>query len=97
MACHLLKACDYWTDTGEGTFSLYYLRNKEKEEIDFLVTCDRRPWLLCEAKLSDARMRGRTRSGRERRGSAGLSRIARQPLSALAIVLVDPDLMNWSS
>ncbi len=53
VACHLLKACDYWTDTGEGTFSLYYLRNKEKEEIDFLVTCDRRPWLLCEAKLSD--------------------------------------------
>ena len=24
-ACHLLKACDYWSDSGEGDFKLYYL------------------------------------------------------------------------
>ena len=53
MAAHLLKACHYWTDTGHGTCDLHYLRNKEKEEIDFLVARDRRPWLVVEAKLSD--------------------------------------------
>jgi uncharacterized protein len=53
VACHLLKACDYWTDTGEGRFELWYLRNKEKEEIDFLIVRDKRPWLAVEAKLSD--------------------------------------------
>lgn len=53
VACHLLKACDFWSDTGEGSFELYFLRNKEKEEIDFLITRDRKPWVLCEAKLSD--------------------------------------------
>ena len=53
IACHLLKACDYWTDIGEGHFQLFYLRNKEKEEIDFLVVRDKRPWLAVEAKLSD--------------------------------------------
>jgi len=54
VACHLHKACDYWTDIGEGKFELFYLRNKEKEEIDFLIVRDRCPWLAIEAKLSDA-------------------------------------------
>lgn len=53
VAAHLLKACDYWTDTGLGDFSVSSLRNKEKEEIDFLITAKGKPWLLVEAKLSD--------------------------------------------
>ena len=54
VACHLLKACHFWTDTGEGEFELYYLRNKEKQEIDFLIVRDGVPWLPVEVKLSDA-------------------------------------------
>lgn len=54
VAGHLLKACHYWTDTGEGAFDLHYLRNKEKQEIDFLVTRDGSPWLPVEVKLSEA-------------------------------------------
>lgn len=54
VACHLLKACDYWNDGGEGDFALYYLRNKEKQEIDFLIVKDGLPWLPVEVKLSDA-------------------------------------------
>jgi len=54
VACHLLKACDYWNDSGEGDFTLYYLRNKEKQEIDFLIVRDGLPWLPVEVKLSDA-------------------------------------------
>lgn len=53
VASHLLKACHYWTDTGEGQFDLFYLRNKEKQEIDFLIVKDRKPWLCIEAKLSN--------------------------------------------
>ena len=53
VACHLLKACHFWTDTGEGNFDLYYLRNKEKQEIDFLIVRDGVPWLPVEVKLSD--------------------------------------------
>lgn len=53
VAHHLLKACHYWTDSGEGVFDLCYLRNKEREEIDFLVTRDGRPWLPVEVKMSD--------------------------------------------
>ncbi len=53
VACHLLKACDFWTDTGEGTFDLCLLRNREKEEIDFLIVRDGEPWLPVEAKVAD--------------------------------------------
>lgn len=53
VANHLLKACHFWTDTGEGVFDLYYVRNKEKKEIDFLIVKDGKPWLPVEVKLSD--------------------------------------------
>lgn len=54
LAGHLLKAVHYWTDTGEGEFGLHYLRNKEKEEVDFLITRKRKPWLMVEAKNNSA-------------------------------------------
>lgn len=53
VACHLLKTCHYWSDTGEGKFELFYIRNKEKQEIDFLITKDKIPWLPVEAKLNE--------------------------------------------
>ena len=53
VACHLLKAVEGWTDLGYGEFSLNYLRNKQKKEVDFLVVRDKRPWFLVEAKKSD--------------------------------------------
>lgn len=56
VACHLLKACNFWTDTGEGDFELFYVRNKEKQEIDFLIVKDKKPWLCVEAKYSSTEM-----------------------------------------
>jgi len=53
VACHLLKACHFWTDTGEGVFDLFLLRDKEKREIDFLIVRDGIPWLPVEVKLAD--------------------------------------------
>lgn len=53
IAGHLLKYCDYLTDTGVGTFELQYLKDKEKHEIDFLILKNNRPWLPVEVKLSD--------------------------------------------
>lgn len=53
VACHLLKAVEGWTDLGYGDFSLNYLRNKQKREVDFLVVRDGKPWFLVEAKKHD--------------------------------------------
>jgi len=52
IASHLLKACHFWSDKGEGFFELYFLRDKEKREVDFLVTKDEKPWFLVEVKKS---------------------------------------------
>ncbi len=54
VACHLIKACNFWTDFGVGTFHLHYVRDKSKREVDFLVTRDGAPWLLVEVKLNHA-------------------------------------------
>jgi len=53
VACHLLKAVEGWTDLGLGEFALFYLRDKKKREVDFLVTRDSSPWFLVEVKKSD--------------------------------------------
>jgi len=55
VASHLLKFCHFWTDNGYGDFELYCLRNKDKEEIDFLICRDNRPWLPIEVKLNDVK------------------------------------------
>ncbi len=52
IACHLLKAVQWWTDTGLGIYQLYFIRDKEKREVDFLITRDNQPWLLVEVKSS---------------------------------------------
>lgn len=60
VALHLLKACHYWTDIGEGSFELFYLRNKEKQEIDFLIVKNKKPWLCMEAKHSETKIDRKT-------------------------------------
>lgn len=56
VACHLLKAVEYWTDSGEGHFELRYIRDKQKREVDFLVLRENAPWILVEVKQSDTRL-----------------------------------------
>ena len=53
VACHLLKATEFWTDVGFGDYGLYYVRTKQKQEVDFLVTKDGNPWFLVEVKSND--------------------------------------------
>ena len=52
IASHLLKAVNYWTDRGFGQYALWFIRDKEKREVDFLVSRDNQPWFLVEVKLS---------------------------------------------
>ena len=53
VALHLRKLTDAWNDWGLGEFKLYYVRDKEKREVDFLITSDGKPYCLIESKLSD--------------------------------------------
>ena len=53
VAVELSRAVTLWSDFGLGEYELWYLRNKEKEEVDFLVTKSGKPQFMVEAKLSD--------------------------------------------
>ena len=52
IATHLFRAVTLWTDCGYGTAQLWYIRNFDGGEIDFLITLDGKPLLLIESKLS---------------------------------------------
>lgn len=54
VALHLLKAVQGWTSTGGGEIGLSYVRDKEKREVDFLLTERTRPVCLVEARFSDS-------------------------------------------
>lgn len=52
VAAHLHKAIHYWEDRGLGDYGLYFIRDKEQREVDFLVTKNQEPWFLVEVKSS---------------------------------------------
>jgi len=56
IASHLLKAVHFWTDCGFGNYDLFFLRDKMKREVDFLVTKNSVPWFILEAKTSDTQL-----------------------------------------
>lgn len=53
VACALLKRLHFLEDTKGDKAALYYVRDKEKREVDFLTVRDGRPEWLIETKLSD--------------------------------------------
>jgi predicted AAA+ superfamily ATPase len=53
VALELWRAVTSWNDLGLGIFGLHFIKNKEKQEVDFLLSRDNEPFLLVEAKLSE--------------------------------------------
>ncbi|MBW2220771.1 MAG: ATP-binding protein [Deltaproteobacteria bacterium] len=55
VASHLLKAVHWWTDNGFGDYGLFFLRNKDGREVDFLVVRNQEPWFLTEVKTGQSK------------------------------------------
>ena len=53
VALELYRAVTAWNDMGYGRFSLHFIKNKEQQEVDFLIANEGEPIVLVEAKLSD--------------------------------------------
>ena len=53
MACALLKRANFLHDTQGIHSELYYLRDRERREVDFLTVAEQRPEYLVEVKTSD--------------------------------------------
>lgn len=53
IASHILKFVHFITDYEGYKAELYFLRDVDKREVDFLVTIDGKPWFAVEVKLND--------------------------------------------
>jgi len=53
IASHLLKFCHYLYDVKGVKADLFFLRDVDGHEVDFLVTVNRKPWFAVEAKLDE--------------------------------------------
>ncbi|HNU68208.1 MAG TPA: ATP-binding protein [Myxococcota bacterium] len=54
VAAHLFKAVQTWRSTGSADVGLYYFRDREKREVDFVLCVEGRPRVLVEAKSGDS-------------------------------------------
>jgi len=52
VASHLLKFCHFLFDFEGYKAQVYFLRDKEQREVDFLVSIDNKPWFCVEVKNS---------------------------------------------
>lgn len=55
VAVELHRATTLWKDFGLGDYDLWHIRNKEKQEVDFLVTENKEPRFMVETKLTETR------------------------------------------
>lgn len=53
VAVSLLRAVNRWNELGLGEFDVRYIRNLQKQEVDFLLTEGKKPIALFEAKSGD--------------------------------------------
>jgi len=53
VACALLRELHFIEDTTGSRVALHYIRDKEKHEVDFLLTIDNKPAQMVEVKVSD--------------------------------------------
>ncbi|RPJ37295.1 MAG: ATP-binding protein [Deltaproteobacteria bacterium] len=53
IALHLLKAVRLWKAMGEGEPDLHYIRDKEKREVDFVLSEKGKPICLIECKATE--------------------------------------------
>ena len=79
VACELTAKIQLWGDASGDDFQLFYIRNKQKQETDFLVVRNGQPWLLLESKLSDGLIDRHHFHAAEALDSTPFVQICRQP------------------
>jgi predicted AAA+ superfamily ATPase len=55
VALELYRAVTIWNDLGWGRFALHFIKNKEQQEVDFLIADENCPLLLIETKLAESK------------------------------------------
>lgn len=79
IASHLLKFIHFFHDTQGKRAELYFIRDVDGHETDFLITIDRKPWFAVEVKLNDMTPSKHIRYFSERLGIPFLYQVVRSP------------------
>lgn len=58
VAVNLLARLSLWKNLSGDNYSLFYIRTKDREETDFVIVKNSKPWLLIEVKTSDGSIAG---------------------------------------
>jgi predicted AAA+ superfamily ATPase len=68
-AMELLSRVDLWNDATKDKYALYFVRNREGKETDFLITKNSVPYMLVEAKLNETVIESHHRTTAEKLGN----------------------------
>ncbi|MBI2092120.1 MAG: ATP-binding protein [Deltaproteobacteria bacterium] len=79
MAIQLKTFCEFINDGGWQKVELYYLRDKQRHEVDFLIASDGEPRLLIEAKNADSNLDANLKFFSERSGNVPAVQVVFQP------------------
>lgn len=79
VACEIRTRLMLWSDVSGDQYGLFYIRNKQKQETDFLIAQNGKPWLLVEAKLSDGLIEPHHLYAGEALGNIPIVQVCRQP------------------
>lgn len=78
MAVQLAARLRLWQERSGDEFGLFYLRNKQKQETDFLILRNRKPWMMVEAKLADGSIESHHFEFQKQLGGIPLVQVCRQ-------------------
>ncbi|MCG2712480.1 MAG: ATP-binding protein [Candidatus Omnitrophica bacterium] len=84
VACEIQTLIHFWMEVSGEKYSLFYVRNKEKQETDFLILKENKPWCLLEAKYSDSVVAGHHHDISFALGGIPLVQVCREEGVALA-------------
>lgn len=78
VALHLKKAVQLWTNLGQATLTLHFIRDRNGREADFLVANEGKPWFLVEAKLAETQISESLRFFSRRLGVPAIQLVLRE-------------------
>lgn len=79
IAVQLIALTSLWSSQSGDEYAVFYVRNKQKEETDFLILKNKKPWLLIEAKLSDGSIDSHHYAFQAQLGNIPLLQVCREP------------------
>lgn len=78
VATELYQWVTWWQDSGAGEFQLFYVKVRSGQECDFMITKDKKPWLMIEAKLKDQPIASHLYHFSEKLGGIPIVQLAKQ-------------------